>query len=128
MNLSPVAAVLFINIKIFEGCFELGDFNLNVATGFEGEGLTFGELDDEFFDESGHVVVGDYFTFPLVDREDLSRNLDLHVFFDLDLAGEAPVLTLLLAIDVAFLGGENFATTALDLAFADAAGAAATTG
>ena len=93
----PVTAELLINIVVRILDIVLGDGDLCVATALEVHHFTLRELDDKLLNEGRYVTVRYDLAFPFLHTEDRLWYNDLHVFLDLGLAGETPVLLLLLA-------------------------------
>ena len=85
------------------------------------------EFNHKFLDECSHIVVRNHFAFPLLHAESGSRYLDRHVFLDLHLTSETPVVGDLLAVEETYLGRENFSATLGNAALALSAGTLTTT-
>ena len=86
-------------------------FDLDITASAERDAFTLWQLEHEFLDKGGDVVVRADFARPALHAEDLVRNLDFHVLLDLHLAGEAASLAGFAAIDVPRLRRENRAAT-----------------
>ncbi|CAI8245033.1 MAG: Uncharacterised protein [Flavobacteriia bacterium] len=116
------------DVHVLEFDIDLGHVDLNVSTGLEVHAFAFGELDHEFLDKRGDIVIGNHFALPLLDAEDLLRHLDLHIVLHLDLTAQTPVFSDLLACEKTCFSGEDLSSALVDLTFTHAAGSSATTG
>ena len=87
-------------------------FDLNVAAGAEWDFFAFGNGKLEFFNERGFVVVGDDGAFPFFHAEHFFRYFDVHVGFDVDLAGQTAAFACFAFADVGQLGRQNVAAAA----------------
>ena len=125
----PILAVLVLDVEaLVRQVGVLWDVDLDVTASFKLKRLTVLNLEHELLDERGDVVVRAHFAPELFDPEDLLRDADLHVFFDLDLARKPPVLFGFFAIDVTRLRREQITAPFEDLTLAHGAGAAAAAG
>ena len=100
----PVPTELLVDVVV--GVLDVvgRDGDLCVATALEVHHFTLRELDDKLLNEGRYVTVRYDLAFPFLHTKDRLRYDDLHVFLDLGLTGETPVLLLLLAREEACLG------------------------
>jgi hypothetical protein len=124
----PVAAVLVRDVEVLELDVEGRGFHLHEAAGAEVDFLALGQLEHQFLDEGGDVVVGDDLALPLLDLEELRRHDDLHVALDRTWQARRKPSRTSLAGEVVDLGRQDVATAVEHLAPALAAGAAAAAG
>ena len=104
----PILAVLVLDVEaLVRQVGVLWDVDLDVTASFKLKRLTVLNLEHELLDEGGDVVVRAHFAPELFDPEDLLRDADLHVFFDLDLARKPPVLFGFFAVDMTRLRREQ---------------------
>ena len=85
---------------------------MDVAAGAERNFFAFGNGKLEFFNERGFVVIGDDGAFPFFHAEHFFRDLDVHVGFDVNLAGQTAAFSCFAFADVGQLGRQNVAATA----------------
>src|SRR5690606_39102732 len=98
------------------------------AAAFKFQSLPFRQLHHKLLDKSSYVVVRDYFAFPLLDTEDLFRDLDLHILANLYLAGQPFMFRYFAAGQVIKLGGQYIATAGQYMTLAHGAGTTAAAG
>ena len=124
----PITPVFLCDIKIREIDIERRRFQLYITTSPEIHVLAFRQLQGQFLDESGHVVIGDNFAFPLFHTEEFFRHLNLHVLLHVDLAAQTPAIANFTLGEVAFFGGQNVTPAVDHLTLALRTGTAAATG
>src|SRR5690606_16605621 len=124
----PVTTEFLRDIEILVLDVVLRRFQLDITAGTEIHVLALRQLQHQFLDEGGDVVIGNNLALPLLHAEELFRHLDLHILLDRDLAGQAPAVVDLALGEVAFLGRQDIATAFQHLALALRAGTTATTG
>ena len=95
-----------------------GNLDLRVRTGDEVHVFAGRQCYDEFFDESGHVLVRDNLAFPFFHAEYAFGHLDFHVILHLHLASQPPVVLNLFAAEVRCFRRQNLAAACQHLAFA----------
>ncbi len=120
----PVATILVPDIKVRIFDMVRRAFELHVATRPEIHVFSLGQSQRQFLDEGRHIGIGYHRTLPLLDAENLVRNLDLHILFDRSLAAQAPAFCGLPAIKMCFFGGQHRTPALGDDALALGAGAA----
>src|SRR5690554_4010851 len=104
------------------------DFQLNVTPGTEVDTLPFRNFEYQLFDERGNVMVGNNFTFPLFDAEELGSHFDLHILLYRHLARQPPMIFGLTHREVTGLGGQHCPAAVHDLTLTLGAGTAASAG
>ena len=89
--------------------------------------FSFRKLYHKFFNEGSYVLVAYNFAFPLLNTENLFRNLNLHIFLNLNLATQTPLSLLLLAGKESCFCRENLPAAFSYAAFAHSTGSATAT-
>ncbi len=115
-------------LKIAERRMVFGNIDLHVCAGPVVKGVVPFKLQNQFFDECGHVFVGNHRGGIFSDVEDLLWNADFHILLNLDLTGQPDVVFLFPATDQGQFRGQNVPTTIFHHAFACPAGALAAAG
>lgn len=116
------------NVEVFVGNGVRRGFDLNVAAGAERNFFAFGNGKLEFFNERCFVVVGNDGAFPFFHAEHFFGYFDVHVGFDIDLAGQTAAFACFAFADVGQLGRQNVAAAAFHDNAALSARTAATAG
>ena len=126
--LVPVFVELLLDVEILEADFVRGALQLHVTASAEVHFLAFRQLQYEFLDEGGHVVVRHHLALPLLHAKELFRYFDLHVLLYRNLARQAPAFFFFTVGEVGLFSGQHGAATFQNLTFTLSAGATATTG
>jgi hypothetical protein len=90
-------------------------FNLDIATRPEITILSFGKIDNQFFNKCLLAIVLPDRTFPFLDIENFSRNTELHILLDANLTTQTETFFCLTFRDKARFGRQNVTTTIKDM-------------
>src|SRR3990167_7177226 len=114
----PIGPVFVFNDKILKADVMGWDIHLNIAAGLEVQILSRRQIEDQLLDERGDVTVGTHRAIELLNMKDLIRDMDLQIVTYLDLAGQAVMLFLHLAVNVPGLRRQDMPAALQDLDFA----------